>query len=50
VNDPWRVFPSELGVAKTEGLKMYCSLLQYDASHPGALVVVPRIEQAETGR
>jgi hypothetical protein len=47
VKDPWRVFPGELGVGKTEGLKMYCSLLPYESSHPGVLVVVPRIEQAK---
>jgi hypothetical protein len=50
LDDPWRVFPGELGVGKTEGLKMYCSLLPYDANHPGALVVVPRIEQANQFR
>jgi hypothetical protein len=43
----WPVIPAELGVGKTMAAKTYCSLLPSDARHPGVLVVVRTIDQAE---
>jgi hypothetical protein len=50
--DFWRVIPAELGSGKTEGLKLYCSLLpkathQLDEPHPGVLIIVRLIRQAD---
>jgi hypothetical protein len=43
---PRPVIPAELGAGKTTAAKMYCSMLPYEA-HPGVLIVVRTIEQAE---
>jgi hypothetical protein len=51
--DRWRVFPAELGSGKTEGLKVYCTLLPADDSnawettHPGVLIIVRLKAQAD---
>ena len=46
-SDPWPVFPAECGAGKTRGLETYCSMLPYDAEHPGVLVVVQLTRQAD---
>ena len=45
-SERWPVIPAELGAGKTTLAKTWCAMLPRD-SHPGALVVVRTIEQAE---
>src|SRR5262245_13498803 len=44
---PRPVIPAELGAGKTTAAKMWCSLLPSDEAHPGVLIVVRTIAQAE---
>jgi hypothetical protein len=43
---PRPVIPAELGAGKTTAAKMYCSMLPTDETHPGVLIVVRTIDQA----
>ena len=47
----WSAFPGEMGVAKTEGLKLYCAMLTEDnngtTDQPGVLIIVRLKSQAE---
>jgi len=44
---PRPVIPAELGAGKTTCAKQWCSMLPNDDRHPGVLIVVRTIEQAE---
>src|SRR5437764_2442044 len=44
---PRPVIPAELGAGKTTCAKLWCSMLPLNETHPGVLVVVRTIEQAE---
>jgi len=45
--EPRPVIPAELGAGKTTCAKQWCSMLPSNENHPGVLVVVRTIEQAE---
>ena len=44
---PRPVIPAELGAGKTTCAKLWCAMQPVDAGHPGVLVVVRTIAQAE---
>src|SRR5438309_4698037 len=44
---PRPVIPAELGAGKTTCAKLWCSMLPLNETHPGVLVVVRTIAQAE---
>jgi hypothetical protein len=43
----WRVVPLPTGVGKTQGMAFYCAMLAHQQCHPGALIVVRRISDAD---
>jgi hypothetical protein len=51
--DRWRVIPAELGVGKTESVKLWCSLLPkathdpFNEPHPGVLIITRLKKQAD---
>lgn len=44
---PRPVIPAELGAGKSTSAKMYCAMMAHAFQHPGILVVVQTVEQAQ---